>query len=1072
MRASVSMNASIQLKRVMLAALALALLSARPAVANDRVGAWQRPTIPWHVIPIHMVLTPEGKVMSFGTTPAGTKEPELTQGANLYYEVWDPALGISLSAHQLLPNRSRTDIFCAAQVLLPRSGSVLLTGGDNGQEGNWGNPNTTLFDGKASVLTDAGFTMAYPRWYATMTTLPNGEILVQGGSDNGGGGTGMLTPEIFDPAKGWRSLFGATSALAYGDGDGSNRWWYPRSFVVPDGRVFGISGPAMYFLNPSGDGSITYAGTFSGPNRGATSTAVMFAPGKILQVGGGAFTLEQGNAAKRSNATTAASVIDVTRGKPEVTNTAPMHYPRHWATATLLADGRVLVTGGSKANNVLEDNNKPLNERGAALNGEIWDPATRTWSVVTPPEDQARMYHSAAILLPDATVLSGGGGEPGPFKNANAQIYYPPYLFKGTSLAPRPIIKVHDPRISYGGVVTLVAESSSAIRRVTLVKTGAVTHSFNSEQRFLDLPFSVRGNSITATIPSSSAVATPGYYLVFAWNADGVPSVGKILHLPPPGPPAANLVRDGGFESVIAPNGGFVEVMAGSDIGPWTVWSGGVSVHSNTASGLGTKGATGAHHLDLNGPPKGEVRQVINGLTPGATYSLTFDYAIHSAAGGSASAQVSIGDFQWKWSATNAGDSHWTQAAHSFTATRTAHTLSFSGTGGAECCGMLIDDVTIVQTVPAPPSPVVQQYPWNDGSGGLSLDGVRQYAQVPHTPQQTLKRAMTLSARVFVDAFGDWDGVITKGVSVSPYAMQLWGNGALRFTANWGAPAGGAGAGSWNSTRLLTTGRWHHVAVTYDGRNIRFYIDGVLDSYQPAANLTFGSTTEPLIIGADFPGGDEYFDGKIADVRVFSEALSTEQIRALASSQTRSPVTPVVEALSTRNGFGISFNGTSQYWPVVHTNGQTMSRAVTMAAHIFVDEFGDWDGIITKGVNVSPYAMQLWRNGALRFTANEGGPAGGVGKGSWNSSTLLTAGRWHHVAVTYDGLNIRFYIDGALDSYQPAANLSFGATTEPLIVGVDFPGGDEYFDGRIANVKVFNQALAAEQIRVLATERP
>ena len=60
----------------------------------------------------------------------------------------------------------------------------------------------------------------------------------------------------------------------------------------------------------------------------------------------------------------------------------------------------------------------------------------------------------------------------------------------------------------------------------------------------------------------------------------------------------------------------------------------------------------------------------------------------------------------------------------------------------------------------------------------------------------------------------------------------------------------------------------------------------------------------------------------------------------------------------------------------------------------------------------------------------------------------------------HDGTLIRFYVNGVLDPYQPAANITFGGNTENLYLGVDLAGGDEYFAGQIKNAKVFNQALA------------
>jgi Domain of unknown function (DUF1929) len=72
--------------------------------------------------------------------------------------------------------------------------------------------------------------------------------------------------------------------------------------------------------------------------------------------------------------------------------------------------------------------------------------------------------------------------------------------------------------------------TASAVSRVTLVKTGAVTHSFNMDQRFLELPFTVNTDgTLSVTAPQRASDATPGYYLLFAIDGNGVPSVGKII---------------------------------------------------------------------------------------------------------------------------------------------------------------------------------------------------------------------------------------------------------------------------------------------------------------------------------------------------------------------------------------------------------------------------------------------------------------------------------------------------------------------------------------------------------------
>ena len=161
---------------------------------------------------------------------------------------------------------------------------------------------------------------------------------------------------------------------------------------------------------------------------------------------------------------------------------------------------------------------------------------------------------------------------------------------------------------------------------------------------------------------------------------------------------------------------------------------------------------------------------------------------------------------------------------------------------------------------------------------GLKFNGSSDYVDCGPALGNDVQSKLTLAAWIKANAFTDWAGLITKGTNASPYALQIWHDGSLRFSANWGSPAGSVGGGSWNSTAKMTSNQWYHVAVTYDGTTVRFYLNGVLDANQPAVMLHFGVVNEPLTLGADLPGGDEYFNGTIRDVRLYGRALSEAEI--------------------------------------------------------------------------------------------------------------------------------------------------------------------------------------------------
>jgi len=461
-----------------------------PVNADAHVKGQFGPVQPWPVIPVHAVLTADGRVLSYGTDTTGR------QTANFQYAVWD----IEDNSHTTFSNGSGTDIFCSSQILLPAGDQVFIAGGDNWTgtgTTNTGNNNSNLFATADNSLSRQS-NMNRARWYSSSTMLLNGEIYVQGGS----GGTDR--PEIRAANGTFRLLSGANT--------GGLDFMYPRNFVAPDGRIFGFdSAGRMYYIDPQGNGTITSVGQFPSATAGSDASAAMFAPGRILQFGG------------NSNG---AIVIDITGGgTPSVTNTASMAMQRRLGTATLMADGKVLASGGSSVWNEMTN---------VVYDAEIWNPTTGQWTRGATAV-RARLYHSVGLLLPDATVLVAGGGAPGPQNNLNAEIYHPPYLFtSGATEAVRPVIASAPTVVDPGKTVAVnfTHASGRPASRVTFVKTGSVTHSWNMDQRFVDLPFTAgAGGTLNVQIPARASDVPPGMWMMFVFDDAGVPSVAKMVRV-------------------------------------------------------------------------------------------------------------------------------------------------------------------------------------------------------------------------------------------------------------------------------------------------------------------------------------------------------------------------------------------------------------------------------------------------------------------------------------------------------------------------------------------------------------
>ena len=196
-----------------------------------------------------------------------------------------------------------------------------------------------------------------------------------------------------------------------------------------------------------------------------------------------------------------------------------MKFRRRQHNATVLPDGTVLVTGGQREGAF----NAPLDEVGVR-EAERYDPRTGQWTTLAAMQ-RPRAYHSTALLLPDGRVLVAGGGAPARVNEQNAEVFSPPYLFKG----PRPKITVAPKTVAYGQSFVVETPSAVDVGAVRLIRLGSVTHSFNMNQRLSTLRFSASATGVTVTAPANKNVAPPGHYLLFIVTREGVPSLARIV---------------------------------------------------------------------------------------------------------------------------------------------------------------------------------------------------------------------------------------------------------------------------------------------------------------------------------------------------------------------------------------------------------------------------------------------------------------------------------------------------------------------------------------------------------------
>ncbi len=457
------------------------------------------------------------------------------------------------------------------------------------------------------------------RWYPGVMTMANGDVLAAGGLSAGPFCTGTPCTQVLPCPPGGQGIQGnllwADSAeiLSWNGGASdplTTQWQYspslnwglpgsdsfgtfPHLFLLrtlpPSADVFVAShdGPPWYFASfgPPPDTNPTnttnWSWVYSTTNAANTvptdsplfqrsdGTAVAV-PGfvdRFALVGGGRFDISYDGMT---------DVEDIT--SPQQTGATwssssfgDLNLRRLLNHTVILPDGTLLTVGGmDREYRAAGQLFVPL------LHPELLDPSVpgAQWQLMAPAAHR-RPYHAGAILLPDGRVLVTGGefDLPGPagsttnfvpqglFFQSDAEIYSPPYLFKGPrpSLlsAPSTAIPYSNPdpggSTSYFNVEVMWPEGTT-VDRFVLMRPGSATHGVNFEQNYVPLASQPTGLLVTragwnyqtyqltapakdqGAPPGVSHEAPPGYYMLFVVTNQGGPYGGRI-------PSVARFVR-------------------------------------------------------------------------------------------------------------------------------------------------------------------------------------------------------------------------------------------------------------------------------------------------------------------------------------------------------------------------------------------------------------------------------------------------------------------------------------------------------------------------------------------------
>lgn len=348
--------------------------------------------------------------------------------------------------------------------------------------------------------------MSEAKWYPTAVALGDERVLVTCG-DRGG------DMDIYNEAT-------DTFATATGDERGFPNL-YPGMHLLPSHSIFYTRtgwGNAGTGGSPSNDPQSAYF-SFSGPNSGAWTNIQNASANRtkgmsvlllsssppyvrimaIGGVGGDRNTYEIADVTSLSGATSWGPATPFPDG-----------IDRSLASAVLLPNGNIFVAGGTTSPN------SPCS---------MYNPTTGAWSALA-ALPSVRHYHSVALLLPSGQVMMAG------WENAKIEIFSPPYMF-----AARPTISSAPSLVHHGRTFAISSPQAETITKVVLVRPMAVTHQTDTEQKVIEMANRhdhANPSQIQVTAPNGlhpHSMAQKGYYMMFAVNAEGVPSEGKWIYL-------------------------------------------------------------------------------------------------------------------------------------------------------------------------------------------------------------------------------------------------------------------------------------------------------------------------------------------------------------------------------------------------------------------------------------------------------------------------------------------------------------------------------------------------------------
>jgi hypothetical protein len=377
----------------------------------------------------------------------------------------------------------------------------------------------------------------------------------------------------------------------------------------------------------------------------------------------------------------------------------------------------------------------------------------------------------------------------------------------------------------------------------------------------------------------------------------------------------------------------------------------------------------------------------------------------------------------------------------------------------------------------------------------LQFDGDDDYVSCPIAPSLEMKDVVTVEAWVRPAGHSENE---TAVVAQWPSFGLCLGAGTGRCT--WHAPKGHGTAAS--APGGVTVNQWHHLVGTYDNGRMNLFMDGELVDTTESKDDTLGprKLIKELWIGKSSEEGGPFFKGKIGTVRIYHRALSPFEV-GKRHDATRdlyladSPPPPKrdypepqgdlaayytfdegrgdtlrdhsgnenhgknhgAQFVKVGTGHALRFDGKDDFVDCGNGPSLDLTETVSLEAWVYPESIPtSHPGILGKGIG--SYGLTYYVYGDCHMY---------ISNGHQTAVGSLVPGTWQHVVGTFDGLNVRLYINGELKGSLLLEATGKIRKDENFLIGSRAPwdGSRAYFNGVIDEARIYNRALSEDEVR-------